>query len=116
SQTTLDDDLRLPAGLVLLATRHGEAVGCVALKVRPGGLGEVKRMWVSPTARGLGLARRLLGRIEGEAAGRGIHTLRLDTNRTLIEAIALYRDLDYREIDAFNDEPYAHHWFEKRIA
>ena len=57
----------------------------------------------------------MLGRIEAEGSSRGIHSLRLDTNRALTEAIALYRALGYREIEAYNDEPYAHHWFEKRI-
>ncbi len=115
SLPTHDEALRLPAGLVLLATLHGEPVGCVALKLHAGGIGEVKRMWVSPAARGLGLARRLLGRVEAEGLERGIHTLRLDTNRALIEAIALYRALGFIEVEAFNDEPYAHHWFERSI-
>jgi hypothetical protein len=42
--------------------------------------------------------------------------LRLETNRALTEAIALYRRSGYVEVDAFNDEAYAHHWFEKRLA
>ncbi|HQA22380.1 MAG TPA: helix-turn-helix domain-containing GNAT family N-acetyltransferase [Rhodoglobus sp.] len=112
---TADEQFRLPAGLVLLATLHDRPVGCVGLKLHAGGVGEVKRLWVSSEVRGLGLARRMLGRIEAEGSSRGIHTLRLDTNRALTEAIALYRALGYREIEAYNDEPYAHHWFEKRI-
>ncbi len=112
---TADEQFRLPAGLVLLATLHDRPVGCVGLKLHADGVGEVKRLWVSSEVRGLGLARRMLGRIEAEGSSRGIHTLRLDTNRALTEAIALYRALGYREIDAYNDEPYAHHWFEKRI-
>ena len=112
---TADEQFRLPAGLVLLATLHDRPVGCVGLKLHAGGVGEVKRLWVSSEVRGLGLARRMLGRIEAEGSSRGIHSLRLDTNRALTEAIALYRALGYREIEAYNDEPYAHHWFEKRI-
>jgi DNA-binding MarR family transcriptional regulator/GNAT superfamily N-acetyltransferase len=112
---TADEQFRLPAGLVLLATLHDRPVGCVGLKLHADGVGEVKRLWVSSEVRGLGLARRMLGRIEAEGSSRGIHTLRLDTNRALTEAIALYRALGYREIEAYNDEPYAHHWFEKRI-
>jgi hypothetical protein len=42
--------------------------------------------------------------------------LRLETNRALSEAISLYRTAGYREVEAFNDEPYAHHWFEKTIS
>jgi ribosomal protein S18 acetylase RimI-like enzyme len=57
----------------------------------------------------------LLGELEGHAAASGAHTIRLETNKSLVEAIGLYRSAGYREVDAFNDEPYAHHWFEKRL-
>ena len=109
-----------PAGLLLVATQHGDPVGCVSLRrqggERGGEVAEVKRMWVSPAVRGLGLGRRLLADLESRAAGAGIGVLRLDTNRVLTEAIALYRSAGYREIPAYNDEPYAHHWFEKHLA
>jgi ribosomal protein S18 acetylase RimI-like enzyme len=72
-------------------------------------------MWVAPAARGLGLGRRLLRELEDEARRRGATAIRLETNRTLGEAIALYRSAGYVEIDPFNDEPYAHHWFEKPL-
>jgi hypothetical protein len=42
--------------------------------------------------------------------------VRLDTNGALSEAIALYRSAGYREVSPFNDEPYAHHWFQKELA
>src|SRR5271170_5702865 len=106
-----DDELTPPAGLLLVATLHGEPVGCGALKFHDGGPAEVKRMWVSPAHRGLGLGRRILAELEARAAASGARALRLETNRTLAEAIALYRDAGYREVAAFNDEPYAHHWF-----
>ena len=70
-------------------------------------------MWVAPAARGLGLGRRLLRELEEQARRRGARVVRLETNRTLAEAIALYRSAGYVEIEPFNDEPYAHHWFEK---
>ena len=72
-------------------------------------------MWVAPTARGLGIGRRILTALEAETARRGSRVLRLETNGSLTEAIALYRSSGYAEVDAFNDEPYAHHWFEKRL-
>ena len=72
-------------------------------------------MWVSPEARGLGLGRRLLGEMEWQARAAGVTVLRLETNGSLTEAIALYRSSGYQEVPAFNDEPYAHHWFEKRL-
>ena len=73
-------------------------------------------MWVAPEVRGLGLGRRLLGSLESRAAAAGARTARLETNGVLTEAIALYRSAGYREVPAFNDEPYAHHWFEKPLA
>jgi ribosomal protein S18 acetylase RimI-like enzyme/DNA-binding MarR family transcriptional regulator len=110
-----DTELRLPAGLLLLATLRAEPVGIGALKFHGDGSAEVKRMWVAPSVRGMGLGRRLLEELEARAAERGVETLRLETNRALGEAISLYRSAGYREVAAFNDEAYAHHWFEKGI-
>ena len=115
SISATEAEMSPPAGLFLLATLHGEPVGCGALKFHPGGPGELKRMWVDRSVRGLGLGRRLLTELEARAAARGVRTLRLETNRVLSEAISLYRTAGYREVAAFNDEPYAHHWFEKTI-
>ncbi len=65
--------------------------------------------------RGIGLGRRMLHELERHAVAAGAHVARLDTNRVLHEAIALYRSTGYREIPAFTEHPYAHHWFEKRL-
>ena len=73
-------------------------------------------MWVSPAVRGLGLGRRLLAALEERAKARRVGAVRLETNRALDEAIGLYRAAGYREVAAFNDEPYAHHWFEKTLS
>src|SRR5207253_7320066 len=110
-----DGELTPPRGLLLVATLHGEPAGCGALKFHPGAPAEVKRMWVAPAVRGLGLGRRLLAELEAKAAAHGVEVLRLETNQTLTEAISLYRAAGYREVPAFNDEPYAHHWFEKAL-
>jgi DNA-binding MarR family transcriptional regulator/GNAT superfamily N-acetyltransferase len=110
-----DQDMIPPAGLFLVATLHAEAVGCGGLKFHGGAPAEVKRMWVAPAARGLGLGRRLLSELEAHAAAHGVTALRLETNGSLAEAISLYRTSGYREVDAFNDESYAHHWFEKTL-
>jgi len=115
SISAYDAELTPPAGLLLVATLHGDPVGCGALKFHDGAPAELKRMWVAPAARGLGLGRRLLASLEAEAAASGARTVRLETNRTLAEAISLYRASGYREVAAFNDEPYAHHWFEKTL-
>ena len=74
----------------------------------------VARISIAPV-RGLGLGRRLLTELEAHAAAHRVSVLRLETNRTLDEAIGLYRAAGYREVAAFNDEPYAHHWFEKTL-
>jgi DNA-binding MarR family transcriptional regulator/GNAT superfamily N-acetyltransferase len=104
-----------PAGLFLVAYLRGEPVGCGAVKHHPGEASEIKRMWVAEPARGLGIARRLLAELENSAAASGAGTAHLETNKTLVEAIALYRSGGYVEVPAFNDEPFAHHWFEKRL-
>lgn len=107
--------LRPPDGLFLVARSQGEPIGCAGLKLPPGSVAEIKRMWVAPEARGLGLGRRFLTELEGLAARDGRALLRLDTNKALGAAIGLYHSCGFREVPAFNDEPYAHHWFEKRI-
>ena len=109
------DELVEPAGLLLVARLHGDPIGCGAIKLKASSVAEVKRMWVSPTARGLGVGRLLLTEIERHALDRGVRTLRLETNRTLTEAISLYRSAGFNEVEPFNEEPYAHHWFEKRL-
>ena len=72
-------------------------------------------MWVASDARGLGLARRMLRELEDHARQSGAKVLRLDTNKVLKEAQAMYRREGYAEINSFNDNPYAHHWFEKKL-
>ncbi len=110
-----DAELTLPSGLLLVATLHSDPVGCGALKFHGRAPAELKRMWVSPTVRGLGLGWRLLAELETHAVACGVRTLHLETNRALTEAIGLYRSAGYRQVDPFNDEPYADHWFEKSI-
>jgi DNA-binding MarR family transcriptional regulator/GNAT superfamily N-acetyltransferase len=109
-------DLRPPAGVFLVATLQAEPVGCGALKFHGAEPTELRRMWVARSARGLGIGRRLLAELESRAAANGARVLRLNTNKALTEALSLYRSAGYREVDAFNDETYAHHWFEKRLA
>jgi GNAT superfamily N-acetyltransferase len=115
-----DAELSAPAGLFLVATLHEEPVGCGGLKLlRNAGhiieTAEIKRVWISPSVRGMGLGKRILAELERQAMTHGAHAVRLDTNRALTEAIAMYRSAGYDEIAAFNDEKYAHHWFEKRL-
>lgn len=107
--------MRPPAGVFLVVSLRAEPIGCGGLKFHADGWSELKRMWVAPSARGLGVGRRLLAALEEQARNHGSRTIRLDTNGSLAEAIALYRNAGYREIAAFNDERYADHWFEKRL-
>jgi DNA-binding MarR family transcriptional regulator/GNAT superfamily N-acetyltransferase len=108
-------ELRPPAGLLLVASLLSEPIGCGALKFHAGRPTEIKRMWVAESARGLGVGRRLLAELEAHAAQSSSPIVRLETNNTLTEAIAMYRAAGYAEVPPFNDEPYAHHWFEKRL-
>jgi DNA-binding MarR family transcriptional regulator/GNAT superfamily N-acetyltransferase len=111
-----DDELRPPAGLLLLASLHGEPVGSGALMFHDdGGYAHLRRMWVAPSVRGLGVGRRLLTELESRAADHGARATRLETNKALEEAINLYRSAGYVEVAPFNDEAYANHWFEKPI-
>jgi DNA-binding MarR family transcriptional regulator/GNAT superfamily N-acetyltransferase len=107
-------ELTPPHGFFVVAWLNGEAIGCGALKCQPTH-GEIKRMWVAGSSRGLGVGKRILQRLEELARERRLRLLRLETNKALTEAHALYRSSGYREVAAFNDEPYAHHWFEKRL-
>lgn len=102
-------------GRFVLARSDALVVGCGGLQRLSDGVAEIKRMWVHPDWRGLGLAGRLLRRLESEAVELGHDTVRLDTNRALTAAIAMYGAAGYTAIDRYNDNPYADHWFEKRM-
>jgi DNA-binding MarR family transcriptional regulator/GNAT superfamily N-acetyltransferase len=115
SNPAADAETSPPAGFFLVASLRGEPVGCGAVKFHGTEPAEIKRMWVSEGVRGLGLGRRMLAELESRARAHGARAARLETNRSLAEAIALYRKSGYREVAAFNAEPYAHHWFEKEL-
>jgi DNA-binding MarR family transcriptional regulator/GNAT superfamily N-acetyltransferase len=102
-----------PAGYFLIARREGRAVGCAALIRIDEDTAEIKRMWTSPVARGQGVARRMLRKLEAMAREKGFRRLVLDTNRALKEAHALYRGEGFTETTRYNDNPYADYWFEK---
>ena len=104
-----------PSGAFVVARVGGRALGCGAVKFKGEQPAEFKRMWIAKESRGLGLGKRLLAALEDEARKAGAPAVRLETNRTLTEAIAMYRKAGYVEIEPFNDEPYAHYWFEKRF-
>jgi DNA-binding MarR family transcriptional regulator/GNAT superfamily N-acetyltransferase len=110
-----DRDLIPPRGAFLVASVDGEPVASGAVKSIAPSVASLKRMWVADAVRGLGIGRRMLEALEAQARALGVTTLRLETNHNLQEAIRLYRSAGFREVAAFNSDPYAHHWFEKRL-
>jgi len=110
-----DQDLRPPRGASVVASIDGEYVACGFIKTIAPRVGYLKRMWVARSVRGLGFGRRMLTALESQAKELGLSTVRLETNRSLVEAIQMYRRSGYAEVAPFNDEPYAHHWFEKHL-
>ncbi len=104
-----------PTGSFLLAREGGRVVGCGGVQTIGDGIGEVKRMWVHEGSRGSGLGTRLLAALEERCAALGHRLVRLDTNGVLVEAVALYRRAGYREIERYNDNPYAERFFEKAL-
>jgi DNA-binding MarR family transcriptional regulator/GNAT superfamily N-acetyltransferase len=107
--------LRAPAGAFVVARSDGTVVGCGGLQQVDDTTAEVKRMWIHPDWRGLGLGGRLLARLEDIGRSQGYVQVILDTNETLVEAVALYERSGYRAIERYNDNPYAHRWFAKEL-
>lgn len=108
-------DMIRPRGAFLVAMSDGLPIGCVGLKGTGGEVAEIKRLWVAPSARGLGLARRLMTAAEDIARDLSVKRLRLDTNSALLEAQQLYRNTGWKEIERFNDDPYPDTFFEKHL-
>jgi len=129
------DDLAAPDGVLLVAFAAAAAsadaasadaasasasslaavVGCAGLRVLPGGIGEVCRVFVTVSARGGGLGARLMAELERLARARDLRLLRLDTRHDLVEARRLYARLGFREVPPFNADRYAEHWFAKAL-
>jgi DNA-binding MarR family transcriptional regulator/GNAT superfamily N-acetyltransferase len=129
-----------PTGVFVVAVSDGEPVACGGLQtldILAGGslgggpltdgpladgpltdgqrVGELKRMWVHDDWRGAGLGSRLLRHLEDHARALGHGAVRLDTNAALAEAISMYQRAGYRAIARYNDNPWATHFFEKRL-
>ncbi len=110
-----------PAGVFLVVDDDGDAVGCGGVRriqrrpetneVRF----EVKHLWLAPAARGRGEGRRLLDELERRAREFGAEELVLDTNASLEAAGGLYRSSGYVEIEPYNANPNATHWYGKRL-
>jgi len=109
------EDYNPPRGRFFLAMAGNAVLACGGLVWIDRTTAEIKRMWVAPSARGRGLATRLLAFLEQTAVASDRPKLRLDTNPVLLEAIAMYRKAGYSDIERYNDNPYAGLWFEKVV-
>lgn len=113
--TALPHEVRPPAGQFFVVYLDGDALGCGGVKHHADAPAEIKRMWIAPRARGLGLGRRLLETLEACALSGGARVARIETSAVLPEALALYRSAGWVEVPPFNDEPFADYWFEKEL-
>jgi GNAT superfamily N-acetyltransferase len=108
-------DFDPPTGLFLVAFVDGQAVACGGFRRFTEDAAEIRRMWVSPDARGHGYGTLLLAAIERAAVESGYRTALLDTHGSLEPALALYRSAGYEEVERYNDNPFADHFFKKRL-
>jgi pimeloyl-ACP methyl ester carboxylesterase/GNAT superfamily N-acetyltransferase len=109
-------DVEPPSGRWLVAYRNGQPVGCAALKRLDPTTAEIKRVYVAPEARGRGVARALLGRLEEIARDVGYTTIRMDTGARQPASVVLFTKVGYQQIADYNGNPVAAYWFEKRLA
>jgi GNAT superfamily N-acetyltransferase len=109
------DYLCPPGGLFLVARAGQTVIGCVALRLLPGGLGEVMRVFVEPAARNRGVGALLMRTVEDAARSHRLTRVRLDTRSELAEARRLYAKYGYQPTAPFNDG-WADLWFEKSLA
>jgi GNAT superfamily N-acetyltransferase len=100
---------------LVVRDRTGTATGCGGVRLLDPGTAEVKRMWLHPSMRGRGAGGKLLNALEAEAVALGARRGVLDTNATLTTALALYRAAGWLEIENYNDNDEATHWFAKEL-
>ncbi|MFF5981346.1 GNAT family N-acetyltransferase [Streptomyces olindensis] len=108
-------DLAPPRGLLLIARYGGEPAGSAGVRLLDGTTAELTRVFLREPLRGKGGAALLVGAAEDAARALGAARMILDTRGDLVEARALYARLGYRETEPHNDDPYAEHWFGKRL-
>jgi putative acetyltransferase len=97
------DEVAAGNGAFLVALREGEPLGCGAMRRIEDGSGELKRMYVRPAARGLGIGRALLVALEAEARALGLTRLLLETGTRQTEALGLYRQAGFSDIPAYGE-------------
>jgi DNA-binding MarR family transcriptional regulator/GNAT superfamily N-acetyltransferase len=108
-------DITPPRGAFIIARLRGRPVGCGAVRAPKREAAHVRKMWVSSRVRGLGVGRRLLLELERTAFDLGARAVRLDTHRSLTEAIAMYRKSGYKRVTRASGEKYADFWFRKAL-
>jgi GNAT superfamily N-acetyltransferase len=113
TSTVTADEMVPPYGAFVVLYSDGEAVAGGGLRRLDDDVAEIKRMFVTPSARGRGLGRRVLEELEAVAAELGYRRLRLDTALSMTTAMALYRSAGYRDIPDYNGNSYASYWGEK---
>ena len=110
------DELTPPKGAFLVVRDDdGTAIGCGGVKLLDPHTAELKRIWLAPAARGRGLAARLLAALEQAARDLGATDGRLDTNVKFASALALFRAHGWQEVEPYNRNAYATHWFAKAL-
>ncbi|HEY3452528.1 MAG TPA: GNAT family N-acetyltransferase [Myxococcales bacterium] len=102
---SLPGDYASPGGTLLVARVDGALAGCVALRQLEPGTGEMKRLYLRPQHRGLGLGACLVGAVIAASRGRGHTRLRLDTLPSMADAIRLYRHFGFTEIAPYRPNP-----------
>ncbi len=108
-------DLVPPTGAFLLARHDGVLAGCAGVRIAAAEITELTRVFLRPEARGQGGAALLVAAAEDVARDLGATVMRLDTRSDLVEARALYARLGYVEVEPYNDDPFAQHWFSKPL-
>ena len=107
-----------PRGSFVVAWHGGpvpQVVGCGGVRLLDPERAEVKHLYLREQVRGRGWGRALLVALEREAVRLGASTAVLDTNDTLPAAASLYRSAGYTEVERYNDNPNATHWFAKAL-
>lgn len=111
------DDFTPPRGrFFVVRNDDGAATGCGGVRLLDADTAEIKRMWLHPSMRGRGAGWALLNALEAEAVRLGASRGVLDTNATLTSALALYRAAGWVEVEKYNDNREATHWFAKDLA
>lgn len=110
-----EHDFDPPCGVFVVGRLGGRPVACGGMRTLEPGVGEIRRMYVDPSARGRGVGGAVLAALEDAARQMGHAIMRLDTASELHEAHRLYEGAGYVAVPAYNDNEFAARWYEKRL-